>query len=863
MKTTRTISLCILMIVALLTAGCGNHGHFITNRSYRKQVKSDFAARRELATARQNELFAVFTQKLTIGEKEALQFMYAYMPLADLAEYDGEFFLKNVRISFVAKEEMPWGKDIPEDIFRHYVLPVRVNNESLDSARMVFYPELKERLKGLSLEAAALEVNRWCHEKVTYKSTDGRTSAPLSTVKNAFGRCGEESVFTVAALRSAGIPARQVYTPRWAHSDDNHAWVEVWIDGTWHYMGACEPEPVLDRGWFTGPAKRAMLVHTRVFGRYHGSEEVVTRERDYAVINSTAIYCKVAVPVVTVLDEHGKAVENAQVEFGLYNYAEFYPIATLRTDNQGQCSITIGRGDIVLHATDGKRCVWSKQNFRTDSAITLVLKPFHWPGKPDTWHLDVPDEVALAVDKLPEEVTSTHKNLLASEDSIRNAYVNTFPTHDQMASLAKRLNAPADSIRKYLVMSQGNHQEVASFIAANSSNLRKSPFLLMQYLTEKDLRDTRSEVLQSVLDESPAYLSVQNPTSEYLLSPKIDLEVLKPFRRMLKAHFSTIAGKVPNPALLFQWIHDSIRVDSTPYYSRIIITPSGVHNLRVSDPFSRDIYFVAACRSIGIPARLEPATKVPQAVVKGVWKDFSFNLSTGKQDALNGFLNIIPPAGGDDPGYYHRFTLAKFTEGLFQTLEYPENQPLSSFTFPLELKPGQYSLISSLRQSNGDVDVVRHYFTLEAGKTTQLEFPVPEPLIKVFGKWPEAAHDYTGRPFIFLMLEASGEPSRHLLQELQNEFGDKTVKMLPVRVMFSAEDRSGGLELLKKYRLQGKVHWQDYDRKLVDNLIAIQAASEVHSPLTVGINKGGDILFLAGGYQINSIRRITEAVQAK
>lgn len=56
----------------------------------------------------------------------------------------------NVRASRQAADEMPWGKRIPEDIFRHFVLPVRVNNEHLDSARVVFYKELKDRVKTLS-----------------------------------------------------------------------------------------------------------------------------------------------------------------------------------------------------------------------------------------------------------------------------------------------------------------------------------------------------------------------------------------------------------------------------------------------------------------------------------------------------------------------------------------------------------------------------------------------------------------------------------------------------------------------------------------------------------------------------------------
>ena len=158
------------------------------------------------------------------------------MPLGDITDYSGEYYLENIDYSLKAREEMPWGKTIPEREFRHFVLPVRVNNENLDDSRKVFYEELKDRVKGLSLHDAVLEVNHWCHEKVIYTPSDARTSSPLASVKTAYGRCGEESTFTVAALRSVGIPARQVYTPRWAHTDDNHAWVEAWVDGKWHFF---------------------------------------------------------------------------------------------------------------------------------------------------------------------------------------------------------------------------------------------------------------------------------------------------------------------------------------------------------------------------------------------------------------------------------------------------------------------------------------------------------------------------------------------------------------------------------------------------------------------------------------------------
>lgn len=38
----------------------------------------------------QGDLFAIFDTSLSDYEREALEFLYAYMPLADIADYSGE-----------------------------------------------------------------------------------------------------------------------------------------------------------------------------------------------------------------------------------------------------------------------------------------------------------------------------------------------------------------------------------------------------------------------------------------------------------------------------------------------------------------------------------------------------------------------------------------------------------------------------------------------------------------------------------------------------------------------------------------------------------------------------------------------------
>ncbi len=229
-----------ISIIAFAMMACTNN-YFIKDPEYKKEVSEQFIKQKSNGIHRDSVLFNVFNDNLNSKEEEALKFLYAYMPLSDLADYDGDYFVNIVKYALRAKEELPWGKDIPDDIFRHYVLPHRVNNENLDVFRSTYYEELLDRVKYLSLEEAILEINHWCHERVTYRGSDLRTSGPMATIKTGFGRCGEESTLSISALRAVCIPARQVYVPRWSHADDNHAWVEVWLNGEWKYFGACEP----------------------------------------------------------------------------------------------------------------------------------------------------------------------------------------------------------------------------------------------------------------------------------------------------------------------------------------------------------------------------------------------------------------------------------------------------------------------------------------------------------------------------------------------------------------------------------------------------------------------------------------------
>ena len=81
------------------------------------------------------------------AERRALDFMYQSMPLSDRLMYDSTYYRENVRIALRARRELPWGASVPDDVFRHFVLPVRSNNEYLDHFRATYYEELKARVE--------------------------------------------------------------------------------------------------------------------------------------------------------------------------------------------------------------------------------------------------------------------------------------------------------------------------------------------------------------------------------------------------------------------------------------------------------------------------------------------------------------------------------------------------------------------------------------------------------------------------------------------------------------------------------------------------------------------------------------------
>lgn len=541
------------------------------------------------------------------------QWLYRYMPLPDILQYDTEYWEANVSKTLEIRDNMSWG--IPEREFRHFVLPLRVNNETLDNFRTLYADTLCSRVKGMTLADAALEINHWCHEQATYQPSDGRTGSPEDIMLRGVGRCGEESVLTVAALRAAGIPARQVYTPRWAHTDDNHAWVEVWTGDGWHFMGACEPEAALDRAWFNGAVSRAMILHTKVYGDYKGPEDVIQRTPCYTEINVIRGYVPARRTTVTILED-GQPAAGASVSFRIYNYAEFYNVVTYKADSKGRASLDMGLGDMFVLAWKGGRF-----GYGVASGETLNVNLDHSFGEEFADELEI---VPPAEKPLPSEVTpemaADNARRLAQEDAIRDS-------HDH-----------------------ANHA-VEAFREAYPERAAE----VLSGLSDKDLADVKYPVLEdALLGTGPE---------------RVELEHLSPYRKELAS--PEVKG-LAHPEEIMDWCRKNIVIDNSRNPQNLRTSPIAVWRSRKADSLGFKIFYVALCRSVGIEAAFDPVTgqvekTAPQAILRPVsdryFRDYTLSAFGPEGTSLLDYESGLPEVLSVDEGYYILTTGTRLADG--------------------------------------------------------------------------------------------------------------------------------------------------------------------------------------------------------
>ena len=745
-----------------------------------------------------------------VQEQQDLLLLYAHLDCHDIPSVSPEDMLSYVRASRKARELLPYAAEVPAQLYAGYVLNPRVNNEWPDGSRNWLLEQLYPRVRTLDMMAAALEVNYWCYEQATYKSTDDRTIGPLGICRRGYGRCGEESTLLVCALRAVGIPARQVYAPWWAHCDDNHAWVEFWAAGEWHYMGACEPEYVADQGWFQSAASRAMLVRSRVSNP--------ERTKGYEVVNTTSRYAKTAVLQVQ-LTHQGLPVVGEEVRFQLINYSRIQTLYTAKTDEQGIARMETGLGSLLVSAC--LKGIYTERlvTVPEESLVELQVEEGFDPWTDEVeqhYTLQVPREIIPA----PLPKNSAHQQRLRQCDAVRERKVSGF-VHKK---------------------ARGNRAEIEAFLALDGYSMVDKE-LLLQTLSDKDFCDCSCAVLESFLAAALPWKD-QHPLSVWqweILAPRVEHEPLLHIRPMLQVLLRDC--NLQNQTQVLDWMEKNLRrVPEFGLTDRRGNAAGYVKN-RCCPESEWDILTVQICRALGIPAGLNTQTKKL--------------CPTGKQQTVSLVLKTAEQSMTEQ----EHFSLSRWTGNDYEPIALGGCTVAGEQKFDLE--QGSYCLTVIRRQIDGTVNATVRRFPLKENRVCMMTSPadhtaeklLSEPLpnislMPLTENAPEVSLRCKENPSMLIFADPGKEPTEHLLREMLDLAGGYAE--VPVRILLETAD---GLQNPTLTAVMNRIPgcaaylYRETDRYEVQKAAKI---GDFRLPLALAIDSKGQIRYGCANYNIRT-----------
>ena len=788
-------------------------------------------------------------QKCTEEVALACKYLYAFMPYSDIGNYPFEVFLDYAENGVQLWKENPQIADMPEDIFLNYVLFHRVNEEEIAPCRTFFRTEIGTRIQGMNFREAALEVNYWCAEEATYHCTDDRTLSALSVYRRGNGRCGEESVFTVNALRSVGVPARQVYAPKWSHCDDNHAWVEIWCDGKWYFLGACEPEEILNKCWFTNASSRAMMIHSRIFDTKIPEGEVIGRDGMVTMLNELKRYAVTKEITVSVKDDQGLPVEGAEVSFEVLNYSEYAPIAEKETDENGRAVLTTGLGSLHISV----RACCNEEWLHAEKAMNTETE--------DSCEICLRHQTA-------GENAGYEKWTAADMFAPHDAPVNTdMPDSEQKERGNKRL-AAANAHREQKVRNWRN-PECERFLQKEVNRIEKAVAAsyredLLNVLTEKDRTDCLSDVLEEHLDLAISYHGMMNRDTfvSYVLNPRVDDEVLQKYRREIKNKFSRDEKQElrNDPSQIWKLVEKAVVSRPEKERSSVITTPAGCLNTCTGSFLSKKILFVAMARTLGVPARLNPPDRSMEYMENE--KFVPVLAKTEKNSTL-----ILKSGEDTQWKYFQNWSIAKLENGRYVSLklgtEAFENQHMN-----LPLESGKYRILTSNRLPNGNMFANEYHFEIQPGETKEIDLVLREAdledmlenismpeftLRREDGSTVKASELTADGKHILAFLEEEKEPTEHILNEMMEQEGafagyaEKIIFVVRSKDALETPTLSKALKKLKNVQ----IYYDDFS-EIINTLGRRMYVDPDKLPLIIVTNGSLNGIYATSGYNVGT-----------
>ena len=246
----------LIVLLAICLSACTGSKYAGVPNQYQELINQTM----QTAGSNAKELKKALKQAPTT-QREAMAFLIAYMPERDAKALTADFLLENVSYAFKAREEFPWAKEVPNDIFLNDVVAYVNLNENRENWRKDFYERFKKYVANCKTMREAIDsVNKNVRDEllVDYNTKRERADqAPYESMRQHMASCSGLSILLTDAFRAVGIPSRVAGTPAWYDDRGNHNWSEVWVDGNWHFT-EYYPSDDLDKSWFLADAGKAI-----------------------------------------------------------------------------------------------------------------------------------------------------------------------------------------------------------------------------------------------------------------------------------------------------------------------------------------------------------------------------------------------------------------------------------------------------------------------------------------------------------------------------------------------------------------------------------------------------------------------------
>ena len=249
---------------------------------------------------------------------------------------------------------------------------------------------------------------------------------------------------------------------------------------------------------------------------------------------------------------------------------------------------------------------------------------------------------------------------------------------------------------------------------------------MMAVLSEKDRRDAFPEVLEGHYQEASVYREF-NPDEiyiPYVWNPRVENEVLTRWRKKILGYFDKGQRDAfeADPKSIWTWIEENISVRNDKERLTAYTTPGAALELGISGEKSHKVLFVAIARTLGIPARLNPADGAIE-----YWDGMRF-VAVLEESRKESHLTVFAGEKGDW-NYFQNWTIAVTDGRGYLTLDFSDRK-WEAGKLELDIMPGDYRILTGNRLPNGNILGKRYDFHIEKDETKRVELELREYSLK-------------------------------------------------------------------------------------------------------------------------------------